>query len=33
MYGKPEWIIIGAVMVGGGVALGVIVNRRGARAK
>ena len=33
MYGKPEWVIIGSIMVVVGLALGVMVNRRGARTK
>ena len=33
MYGKPEWVVIGAVMVVGGIALGVIINRRGTKPK
>lgn len=28
MYGRPEWVIIGAVVVVGGIALGVIARRR-----
>jgi len=28
MYGKTEWVIIGAIMIVVGVALGVIVRRR-----
>jgi hypothetical protein len=32
MYGQPEWVVIGAVMVLLGAALAVFVNRRGARA-
>ena len=32
MYGQPEWVIIGAVMVIIGSALAVFVNRRGARS-
>jgi hypothetical protein len=32
MYGKPEWVLIGAAMVVVGVAITVFVNRRGARA-
>jgi hypothetical protein len=28
MYGKPEWIVIGAAMVVGGVGLGVFTYRR-----
>ena len=28
MYGKPEWIVIGAGMVVVGVALGIITRRR-----
>jgi len=33
MYGRPEWVVIGAVMVIVGAALALFVNRRGARAK
>lgn len=33
MYGKPEWVIIGAVMVVVGIVLGVIINRRGTKPK
>jgi hypothetical protein len=32
MYGQPEWVVIGAVMVILGAALAVFVNRRGARS-
>ncbi len=28
MYGKPEWVVIGAVMVVVGIVLGVIARRR-----
>ncbi|MBI5034435.1 MAG: hypothetical protein HZB51_28265 [Chloroflexi bacterium] len=27
MYGKPEWVIIGAIIVIGGIVLGVIARR------
>ncbi len=33
MYGKTEWVVIGAVMVVVGAALALFLNRRGARAK
>ncbi len=32
MYGQPEWVVIGAVMVILGAGLAVFVNRRGARS-
>ena len=28
MYGKTEWVVIGAIMVVGGIVLGMIANRR-----
>jgi hypothetical protein len=31
MYGKPEWVVIGAIMVVAGAAVAVVVNRREAR--
>ncbi len=31
MYGKTEWVVIGAIMVIVGALLVVIMNRRGAR--
>ena len=31
MYGKPEWVVIGAIMVLAGLALVLVVNRRGTR--
>ncbi|MDE3087981.1 MAG: hypothetical protein KGJ80_01175 [Chloroflexota bacterium] len=33
MYGKTEWVVIGAGMVGVGAALALFVNLRGAQAK
>jgi hypothetical protein len=31
MYGKPEWVVIGAIMVVAGVALSAFVRLRNAR--
>ncbi len=31
MYGKPEWVAIGAIIVLAGIALALVVNRRGTR--
>ena len=31
MYGKPEWVVIGAILVVAGAAMAVVVNRREAR--
>lgn len=31
MYGKTEWIVIGAIMVVVGIVVGVSVNRRGSK--
>ena len=28
MYGRPEWVVIGAIMIIAGAGLAVIVNRR-----
>ncbi|MCL4395961.1 MAG: hypothetical protein M1482_14360 [Chloroflexi bacterium] len=33
MYGKPEWVVIGALMVVAGVAVGTYTWRRGARGR
>ena len=33
MYGRPEWVVIGGLMVVAGAALMVFTRRRGARPK
>jgi hypothetical protein len=32
MYGKPEWVVIGAIMVLAGIVLAFVVNRRGGQS-